>query len=77
MSTEKIIFVSSHAHIRMLERQITRADAESTIRTPDLIEPAKRGRIRAKKRFGDNILHVFYKETPTAIIFVTGYWRKK
>ena len=62
---------------RMLERHITRAQADSAIRMPDSTEHAKRGRIRVNKKFGDDVLHIFYRETPTAIIFVTGYWKKK
>lgn len=73
----KPIIPSGHAFERMQERHFTRAQVEATIRTPDLTEPGKRGRIRAKKRFDDKVLHVFYKELESVMIFVTAYWRKR
>ena len=72
----KPIIVSPHAFERIHERKITRVEIETAIRTPDLKEPAKRGRLRVSKRFEHRTLDVFYKETNTAIIFVTAYWRK-
>jgi hypothetical protein len=42
---------------------------------PDLKAPAKRGRLKTSKQFGHQMLDVFYKETPKAIVFVTAYWR--
>ena len=72
----KPIIVSPHAFERIHERKITRAEIEAAIRTPDLKESAKRGRLRVSKRFEHRMLDVFYKETNTSIIFVTAYWRK-
>ena len=72
----KPIIVSPHAFERIHERKITRAEIEAAIRTPDLKEPAKRGKLRASKRFELRTLDVFYKETNASIIFVTAYWRK-
>ena len=72
----KPIVVSPHAFERIHERKITRAEIEAAIRTPDLKEPAKRGRLRVCKRFELRTLGVFYKETSASIIFVTAYWRK-
>jgi len=77
MSVDKPIIISNHAYMRMEDRDISRAQVEKTIRIPDSTESAKRGRIRAKRKFGDEILHVFYKETPGAIIAVSEFWRKK
>ena len=73
----KPIIVSPHAFERIQQRKITRADVEATVRTPDLKEAARRGRLRVSKKLGDQALHVFYRETPKAIIFVTAYWRKQ
>jgi len=72
----KPIIVSPHAFERIHERKIARAEIEAAIRTPDLKEPAKRGRLRVSKKFAHRTLEVFYKETSTSIIFVTAYWRK-
>ena len=72
----KPIIVSPHAFERIHERKITRVEIEAAIRTPDLKEPAKRGRLRVSKKFERRMLDVFYKETNTAIVFVTAYWRK-
>ena len=72
----KPIIVSPHAFERIHERKIVRAEIEVAIRTPDLKEPAKRGRLRVSKRFEHRMLDVFYKETNASIIFVTAYWRK-
>ncbi len=73
----KPIIVSGHAFDRIHERGITRTEVESTIRTPNLKEPAKRGRVRVSKKFAHRKLSVFYKEAPAAIIFVTAYWDKE
>jgi len=72
----KPIIVSGHAFDRFHERRITRAEIESAIRTPDLKEPARRGRLRVTKRIAHRELTVFYKETTAAIVFVTAYWSK-
>ncbi len=72
----KPIIVSPHAFERIQERKMTRAEIETAIRTPDLKEPAKRGRLRVSKRFEHRTLDVFYRETNAAIIFVTAYWRR-
>ena len=72
----KPIIVSPHAFERIHERKITRVEIETAIRTPDLKEPAKRGKLRASKRFERRTLDVFYKETNASTIFVTAYWRK-
>ena len=72
----KPIIVSPHAFERIHERKITRAEIEGAIRTPDLKEPTKRGKLKVSKKFEHRKLDVFYKETSTAIIFVTAYWRK-
>ena len=72
----KPIIVSPHAFIRVHERRITREEVEAAIRTPDLILPARGGKLRVIKRFRDHALHVFYRETKSAIIFVTAYRRR-
>lgn len=72
----KPIIVSPHAFERVQERKITRAEVEATIRTPDLKEPGKRGKLRARKKFGSRLLDTLYKETDKSIILVTAYWRK-
>ncbi len=72
----KPIIVSPHAFERIQERKITRIEIETAVRMHDLKEPAKRGRLRVSKRFEHHTLDVFYKETNTALIFVTAYWRK-
>ena len=73
----KPIICSGHAYERMQERHINREQVEATIRTSTLKEPAKQGRIRASKQFGNRVLKVFYKETTGSIIFVTAYWGKQ
>ena len=73
----KPIIVSPHAFERFHERKMTRAEIEMTIRTPDLKVSARRGRLRVSKKFSSRRLDVFYKETPSSIIFVTAYWRKQ
>ncbi len=73
----KRIVVSGHAFARMKERRIDTHQVEAAIKTPDLTHPARRGRLRAQKRFGHRVLHVFYKELPKVIVFVTAYWIKK
>lgn len=50
---------------------------KTAIRTPDLKEPTRRGRLRVTKRFDARVLNVFYRETGSSIIFVTAYWRKQ
>ncbi len=72
----KPIIVSPHAFVRIHERHIVRAEVEAAVREPDLKRPAKRGKLEVLKRFGDRRLHVFYRETPKALIFITAYWSK-
>ena len=73
----KPLIVSPHAFHRFVRRRISRGDMERAIRTPDLIQPARRGRLRAIKRMGERTLHVFYKETPNVTVIVTAYWRNR
>ena len=73
----KPLLISPHAFQRFLRRQISRAEVERTVRTPDLIQPARRGRLRAIKELGERKLHVFYKETPGSVVIVTAYWRDR
>ena len=71
----KRIIITDHAAERMQEREFTRSEVEGVIETPDWKMPARRGKIKAKKRFGDRVLSIVYRETRTVVIVITGYWR--
>ena len=71
----KAVVFSPHSYIRLKERYISKEEIVRVIRAPDKRIPARRGRMRAIKRFGKNELHVFYRETPRALMVVTVYWR--
>ena len=71
----KAVVFSPHSYIRLKERRISQEEIVRVIRVPDKRIPARRGRMRAIKRCGQHELHVFYRETPRALIVVTVYWR--
>ena len=52
-------------------RRITEYEVEQTVRNPDLLEPADRGRSNAFKWIGDRYIKVTYSASGTVIVIVT------
>lgn len=62
----------------MKERNITEAEANVVIETPDFTEPSLKGRMNAFKFHGERYLRVTYRQEPAdTIVVITAVARKK
>lgn len=70
MPRKRIIFID-HALERMLERRITRAEARSTIESPEITTPGWAGRTNYWKAIHGRRIRITVAETAGATVVVT------
>ena len=71
----KPLFVSRHALSRARQRMIDLSAVKMAIQDPDLKGPARHGRLKVQKRFGQRDLVVIYAESRRILVLVTVFWR--
>ena len=69
----KRILYAEHVIDRAYARGISDAEIEDTIRTPDLRELGRHGRLEAAKRFGKKHVRIIYKDLPSMYLVITVY----
>ena len=69
----KRILYAEHVIDRAYARGISDAEIEATIRTPDLRELGRHGRLEAVRRFGKKRVRVIYKDLPSMHLIITAY----
>ncbi|MBI4342771.1 MAG: DUF4258 domain-containing protein [Candidatus Omnitrophica bacterium] len=69
----KPIVFTLHARQRLTRRGVSQDEARRTIRTPDRVQRARSGRLKATKKIASSSVHVIYGEGDAAIVVVTGY----
>ncbi len=71
------IRISRHAQKQMKWRQITEAEAESTIADPDMQQDSIKGRKNAFKTLGGRLIKVTYWREGDDIVTVTAVIKRK
>ena len=73
----KPLYLSRHARRRMRLYGISSQEVESTIVSPDLVEPTRRSRLNAIKSVSDRIVRVTYVEEADRIVVITVTPRRR
>ncbi len=68
------IIIPIYCRIRAEMRGIKQEDLEDALRNPEKIQPAEDGRMIAKKRVGNEVVCIVFKERENKRIAITVYW---
>ena len=77
MTTKRFVY-SSHALGQMHERNVSKALVEKCFATPDVIIPARKGRLCLIGNVRRNlVLKIFFRESANTIYIITTYFTDK